>query len=96
MTSGGKTAERGYGGDHVKLRRRLLAELAANPGQPCPKCGRGMTVDMLLDLGHNEDRTEHTGLEHRYCNRSEGASRGNRQRTRRRPRVPPFLTSRDW
>lgn len=34
----------------------------------------------MINLGHTPDRTAYTGLEHEHCNKSEGATRGNRQR----------------
>jgi hypothetical protein len=47
----------------------------------------------LVDLGHNADRTAWTGLEHRRCNRGEGASRGNRIR---RPAAYGWASARRW
>lgn len=76
----GKTADRGYGSSHVALRARLLA--AWRPGQPCARCGQPMHYRWLpdasgrkvsaIDLGHNDQRTGWTGLEHRACNRRDG------------------------
>lgn len=76
----GKTSERGYGASHVALRNRLLA--AWRPGQPCARCGQPMlyrwTLDSAgrrvsaIDLGHDDQRTGYTGLEHRACNRRDG------------------------
>jgi hypothetical protein len=84
----GTTAQRGYGGDHV---RRQKAELAAwAPGDPCAHCGRGIWQRWRLNargqrvtaihLGHNADRTGYVGLVHAYCNEADGAIRGNRIR----------------
>lgn len=76
----GKTSQRGYGPQHQALRSRLLN--AWRPGQPCARCGQPMnyrwTLDSrgrqvsAIDLGHNDQRTGWTGLEHRACNRRDG------------------------
>jgi hypothetical protein len=84
----GTTAQRGYGTSHQRERRRLLA--LWRPGQPCARCGqpiwvlsvttaRGPRVS-VVDLGHTPGRDAYTGLEHRWCNRAEGATRGNQSR----------------
>ena len=52
-----------------------------------------------IDLPHNASRTGYLpGLAHRYCNRKDGAVRGNRMRARSPARtVPlPLRTSRRW
>jgi hypothetical protein len=77
----GTTTERGYGSTHQQLRARLLSVFT--PGQPCARCGQPMWGPPL-DLGHTPDRTAYTGLEHRRCNRGDGARRGNRKRRARR------------
>jgi len=59
-------------GPHKALRRRLLADLARRPGQPCARCGLPMYVTQLLDLDHTDDRTGYLGLSHRACNRRDG------------------------
>jgi hypothetical protein len=64
-----RTSERGYGFSHQALRRALLPEAY---GRPCPKCGHTMTADQDLDLGHTDDRTGYTGIEHATCNRGAG------------------------
>jgi hypothetical protein len=86
----GTTTERGYGAAHIHALRRARA--AWRPGDPCAHCGQPMWVMWVtdprnprrricvLDLGHNADRSAYVGLAHRACNRSEGASRGNRMR----------------
>ena len=71
------TAERGYGNDHQRERRRQLAMW--RPGDLCARCGQPMwwrwmydrrgRVVSAIDLGHNADRTGWIGLEHRRCNR---------------------------
>ncbi len=59
-------------GAHKALRKRLVADLARRPGQPCARCGRPMYVSQLLDLDHTDDRTGYLGLSHRACNRRDG------------------------
>src|SRR5215472_7037616 len=81
----GSTTQRGYGWDHVKERARQIA--LWQPGQPCTRCGQPiwhlsvMTVTghriSTVDLAHTPDRTAYEGLQHRRCNRAEGATRGN-------------------
>lgn len=79
----GTTEQRGYGTAHRAERDRRLARW--KPGDPCARCGRPMYgPPALIDLGHTADRTAYTGLEHRSCNRGEGARRGNRMRRRTR------------
>jgi hypothetical protein len=87
----GTTTERGYGHQHQAERKRRLARW--RPGDPCARCGRPMYgPPALIDLGHTTDRTAYTGLEHRHCNRGEGARRGNRMRGR----VRAWQSSRRW
>ena len=87
----GSTAERGYGHKHQAERKRRLATW--RPGDPCVRCGRPMLgPPSMIDLGHTADRTAYTGLEHRHCNRGEGARRGNRQRGRARA----WQAARQW
>ena len=87
----GTTEQRGYGHAHRTERERRLA--LWRPGDPCVRCGRPMFgPPAYIDLGHTPDRTAYTGLEHRSCNRSEGARRGNRMRAM----AKPWLASRPW
>lgn len=69
-----KTVARGYNYAHKQTRKRLLADLKANPGQPCRRCGRPMYVTQRLDLGHPPGAPASVGgkgdrLEHQACNR---------------------------
>jgi len=73
----GSTSRRGYGWSHQKLRRRWAPQVAQGV-VPCAKCGRLIHPGEWWDLGHSEDRTIYTGPEHRTCNRSAGAVKGNR------------------
>ena len=81
----GTTTQRGYGGGHQRERARQLALFV--PGQACVRCGEpiwavsvmssaGRSVS-LVDLGHTADRSGWAGLEHRRCNRGDGARRRN-------------------
>jgi hypothetical protein len=93
------TAQRGYGYRHEQVRRALLARW--QPGDPCARCGQPMWYRWMLDrygrrvsaidLGHNDDRTGWTGLEHRRCNR--GAPR----RGKRFPlQTAGWASAREW
>ena len=82
-----KTAARGYGGRHQALRKRW-AQIIAEGGAACARCGGAIVPPMLWDLGHvDHDRSRYVGPEHRACNRATAG-----RHSRRRP-VPP---SRDW
>jgi hypothetical protein len=77
-----KTVERGYGEEHKRLRARLLA--AYQPTDPCARCGWPLGPDRdAIQLGHRDDRTGYSGLEHRRCNVA--ASNRRRARLARQP-----------
>lgn len=94
----GTTPQRGYGHTHQQERERWRPVVDA--GQAIcarPTCQRPITPGTPWDLGHTDDRTAWTGPEHQHCNRSAGATRGNRLRTQAglgRPTTPTH--SRDW
>ena len=103
----GSTTARGYGSQHQALRARLLA--AWRPGQPCARCGQPMnyrwTTDRTgrkvsaIDLGHNDQRTGYTGLEHRVCNRRDGQRKTaaiNRARGGISPRQLAAIRMKQW
>ena len=101
----GTTTARGYGAAHQALRNRLLA--AWKPGQPCARCGQPMwhrwTTDAdgkrvsAIDLGHNDQRTGYTGLEHRGCNRRDGQAKTTAiNRARGRALTPAQLAAIRW
>jgi hypothetical protein len=78
-----------YGPAHRALRERLLADLAAHPGQPCPqtfadgtRCGKPMWTWQALHLGHTADRRGHIGLVHARCNLRAAAMRSNLRKGR--------------
>ena len=93
----GTTTQNGYGGPHQALRATLLRQLQQAGMMPCARCGKPIYPGMPADLGHTPDRTAYTGLEHARCNRSEGATRGNRLRGLRRRRLQArTAASRQW
>lgn len=74
----GTTLQRGYGYQHVKTRRLLLAALT--PGTPCELCHEPMNRSQMLDLDHSDPASRLRGepgdrLTHSACNRREGARR---------------------
>lgn len=88
MPRPGSTTARGYGFDHRRLR---LALLPYAYGQPCPRCDKVMLPGQALDLGHTDDRSAYTGIEHARCNRQAGAVKGHTRR-----RTPHPQVSRAW
>lgn len=88
MPRPGSTTARGYGPEHRRLRQALLPYAY---GEPCPKCGETMLPGQALDLGHTDDRTAYTGIEHARCNRQAGAHKGHAGRRAAKPQV-----SRPW
>jgi hypothetical protein len=96
VTSRAGTSARGYGGRHQALRKKLAA-LVASGRAVCWRCGQPILPGTLWDLGHDDlDHSIYRGVEHRRCNRSSAASRGNRMRGKRRRIIRIFDTSRDW
>jgi hypothetical protein len=76
----GKTAARGYGGAHRKLRRQWEREIERGE-VACARCGRLIGPDEHWDLGHSDtDRSVYTGPEHRACNRATAGRRPNERR----------------
>jgi hypothetical protein len=66
---------RGYDHQHRKLRAALIAQWV--PGDPCARCGQPMWgPPSKIHLGHTDDRTAWTGLEHERCNIRDAAVRG--------------------
>lgn len=71
---------RDQGAAHRRARKHALALM--RDGDACCLCGGPMYHGEHLDLDHNpHDTTQYRGLAHRYCNRSDGAKRGNSGRT---------------
>ena len=106
-----KTAARGYGGNHQKLRREW-APLVATGTVRCWRCGYLILPSQAWDLGHDDaDPTKKTyrGPEHRnrtaYCkgNRLAGlikAANNNRRKAKASKAatvtMPKVDTSRRW
>jgi predicted kinase len=83
------TTERGYGYHHRQVRAAVKPHVDAGEAT-CWRCGNRILPGTPWDLGHDdEDRTRYRGPEHRDCNRSSAAVRGNAMRT-----VP--TNSRNW
>lgn len=81
------TTERGYGAAHQRLRAQWAPKVATGTVR-CARCHKLIRPDDLWDLGHHDrDRSQYQGPEHRSCNRSAGARKGNRRRARARRRT---------
>jgi hypothetical protein len=87
------TIARGYGATHRTTRRALLPTAY---GSPCTRCGRLILVGDAIDLDHTDDRTAYLGFAHATCNRSAGATLGNRVRALTRRLRQATYQSRQW
>jgi hypothetical protein len=65
-----------YGWPHRRARAAALANLRANPGQPCARCGRPLTADMAVHLDH-APAGGYLGLSCARCNTRAGGKVGN-------------------
>jgi hypothetical protein len=88
-----------YGYRHKQVRKRLAIEIARG-GVNCSRCGLPIRPTDPFDLGHIDGTNEHSGPEHRKCNRGtagNGAANTN-GRYRRGDPNPNQATnlSRDW
>lgn len=69
---------------HQRIREALLPTAY---GKVCHLCGYLMLQGQPLDLDHALDGQSYRGMAHAWCNRREGAIRGNRLRLRKRRSV---------
>jgi hypothetical protein len=80
-----------YTSEQKQVRRALLA--VYSPADPCARCGWPLGADTSrIDLGHRDDRSGYSGLEHAKCNRQAGARLGNARRRARRERMVAMVT----
>lgn len=71
-----KTAARGYGGGHQKLRAQVKKLVEAG-GVVCWRCGLPIDPNGKFDLGHDDvDRSVYRGPEHVGCNRATSGRKG--------------------
>ena len=71
----GSAAARGYGRAH-KAKRASWAEVVAQGGVSCWRCGELIAPGDPFDLGHDDiDRTKYRGPEHVQCNRATASRR---------------------
>jgi hypothetical protein len=88
MSTKGSTAERGYTGEHVKLKERwrpIVDRGEAHCAEIiCLYRTRWIPPGMAWDLAHDRGTGGYRGPAHRKCNRAEGARWGNQLRGRRR------------
>jgi hypothetical protein len=102
MTGAGSTAERGYTGEHVKLKERWRPVVEAGNADCaeiiCLYRSRWIPPGAKWDLAHDRSTGGYRGPAHRKCNRSEGARWGNQARGRRRHRLQqqPARQPRHW
>lgn len=102
MAQTAPTGTRRYAGAHKTLRKRLLAALRRQPGQPCPRCGYPMWPGQVLHLDHTDDGTGWLGLSHGRCNEQAGQRKTSAiLRARRHPELAgtpaaAWRTARRW
>lgn len=88
MTARGTTKQRGYSGQHQRLKEQWRPQVDAGVTychaiickQELKGNGRRIAPGTPWHLGHTADRSAWTGPEHQGCNTADGARRGNRMR----------------
>lgn len=89
--------ERGYGAEHVHLRRKYLDELNRVGQLHCWRCGGVILPDMPWHLGHDDwDRSKYRGPEHAKCNTAAAARKTNMIRRGRALEQSTRRKSRRW
>jgi hypothetical protein len=102
MKKGKTTTQRGYGGHHQALRKRIAPQVAA--GQCiCSRCGDPIKPGETWDLDHDDqDRSRYLGPSHSRCNRSTAKPKPKRKRPTLADHPAPWRSpdgqpwSRDW
>jgi hypothetical protein len=80
MPSHGNTYERGYGGEHQRLKEHWRPYVEAGLVD-CWRCDRPIAPESPWDLGHDDhDRSVYRGPEHMACNRSAARSKMSSKR----------------
>jgi hypothetical protein len=91
------TTAAGYGSQHQRLRKALLAKAY---GQPCSRCGLPMLPGQALHLDHDDyDRTRWRGFSHAKCNLRAAAKKARAiqlKRWRGGGMVPQATTVHRW
>jgi hypothetical protein len=92
---GVNTTAAGYGSQHQKLRKALLAKAY---GQPCSRCSQPMLPGQALHLDHDDyDRTKWRGFSHARCNLRAAAKKARAIQLKRwRGAVPQATTVHRW
>lgn len=102
-TTRASAKERGYGSDHVRLRRQWAARIRAGELVSCARCATQILPDQAWDLDHRDDRTGYLGPSHARCNRATAAHPHAKRRSSRdsrqgagAPSKAQKSPSRDW
>ena len=87
---------RGYGGEHRRVRRAWQAEIDAGRRVVCCRCERPIRRGDAWDLDHTDDRTSYRGPACTTCNRSAGATLGNLRRAAKKAGATTKVTRLRW
>lgn len=93
----GSAVERGYGYEHIKLRRKYAEELHRVGFTHCWRCGEIIYDGQPWHLGHDDwDRSKYRGPEHAKCNTAAAARKTNMIRRGRALEQSTRRKSRRW